>query len=165
MPQRSQPGERRGGRQAGVPNKATVEAQERARLAAEIATSMSRPLTQPAPAGAPAPVQRKLMRERLEELAEICIGAAAFFQPAAQGQRPNPHENWGEFHKWVETAIKAADKAADYQSPKYRAIAVASAAPEPKQVGKGDGNVIPINDPVAAARVYRRIVSASSGGR
>lgn len=150
---------------AGTPNRATVEAQERSRLAAEIAASIGKPLTPPAPASAPAPVQRKLMRERLEELAEICIGAAAHFQPAGAGQRPNPNENWGEFRQWIEIAIKAADKAADYQSPKYRAIAVAAAPPEPKAVSKGDGNVIPINDPVAAARIYRRIVSASSGGR
>jgi hypothetical protein len=146
-------------------NKATTEAQERTRLAAEIAASMGKPLTNPAPAGAPAPMQRVLMKDRLCELAEIAIGAAAFHQPSAPGQRENPNANWGEFRAWVELASKIVDKAADFQSPKYRAVLMGP-VPEERPVRPiTDGNVIDINDPIAASRVYARIVSASKAGR
>lgn len=145
-------------------NKATIEAQERTRLAAEIAASMGKPLTQPAPAGAPAQVQRVLMKDRLCELAEIAIGAAAHFQPTLGDGKPNPHGDWAEFKGWVDLASKIADKAADYQSPKFRAVMVAAAVEERPMRSGSDGNIISIDDPIAAARVYARIVSASKGG-
>jgi hypothetical protein len=101
----------------------------------------------------------KLAKERLEELMEIFIGATAYFQPTvAIGTQPNPNQDWGEFEKWGRLAMECAAKLAPYQSPTFRAVMVS--APPPAQPEGNLNNVFPIGDPVAAARTYRRIVSA-----
>jgi hypothetical protein len=96
----------------------------------------------------------------LEEMMEIFVGATAYFQPTiARGVAPNPNQDWNEFEKWARLVMECAAKLAPYQSPTFRAGVVT--APPPPRPEDSSNNVIPMNDPVAAARIYRRIVSAS----
>jgi hypothetical protein len=104
-----------------------------------------------------------LAKERLEELTETFMGATAHFQPTiAIGAKPNPNEDWVMFEKWGRLAMECAAKLAPYQSPTFRAVMVS--APLPARPEDNLSSVIPMDDPVAASRIYCRIVSASRGG-
>jgi hypothetical protein len=164
---RAQKGQRFGGRTKGTPNKATIERLERERIAEQVALQ-SAVAAQSAPAAereiAKAGTERrKLGKERLEELLEIAVGATAYFQPTLKnGVERNPNADWTQFQKWFQIAHAVAATVSPFQSPTFRAIMVA--APPPKHdEDRKSGDVIPLNDPVAASRIYRRIVSASSG--
>jgi hypothetical protein len=164
---RAQKGQRFGGRTKGTPNKATVERLERERIAEQVSlqaavAAQSAPAAEREIAHAGAE-RRKLGRERLEELLEIAIGATAFFQPGLKnGVEQNQNADWAQFQKWFQIAHAVAATVSPFQSPTFRAIMVA--APPPKHdEDLRSGDVIPLNDPVAAARIYRRIVSAGGG--
>ena len=111
---------------------------------------------------------RKRAKERLEELLEIFIGAAAYHQPAiAAGGQPNPNADWDKFYQWSRLAMECADRVRPCQDPTFRALVVtmhgaASSADQQQQklMAEAD-NVRRINDPVASSRVYHRIVSAT----
>ena len=160
MPRGAKPGERRGGRGKGTLNKATLESLERERIRSQIDVATAgaeRTITQAQAIG------RKLAKDRLEELTEIFIGAAAYFQPRSSAiGEANQNADWDKFEKWGRLAMDCASKLAPYQSPTFRAIMV-SAPPPPREEDKL-GNVISLSDPIGAARVYRRIVT-SGGGR
>lgn len=68
---------------------------------------------------------KKLGKERLEELMEIFIGATAYFQPALAAGAQNANANWDKFEKWARLAMECAAKLTPYQSPTFRAIAIA----------------------------------------
>jgi hypothetical protein len=137
MPSGAKPGERRGGRHAGVPNKATTEALERERIEQQLAAPVSAETVAKAevlaPPGTPTEVvaHRKLAKERLEDLLELFVGAAAYYQPAALGGQTRPavgqKEDWEQFARWGKLAMDCAKEAAKYQSPTFRAIVVAPA--------------------------------------
>jgi hypothetical protein len=67
---------------------------------------------------------KKLGKEVLEEFMLVARGMAAKYQPAPPGQPRNPHQNETKFLTYAEMAIKCASDLAEYQSPKFRAIAV-----------------------------------------
>lgn len=121
---KAQKGERWGGRAKGTKNKATVE-RERLALAS---------LQAKAKATAP----RKLAKDQLAELLPVTMGIVAMYQRAAykddgSGRPGHPNHDpkiWRELGQWIELARRVGDTAADYESPKYRAIAVA-VTPEP----------------------------------
>ena len=133
MPHGSSPGERRGGRVAGTPNRATAEAleaeriheqmamkpEEAARRAPGAADELARVLRSPT---------RMLAKERGEELLELAIGCAAYFQPTFKKKKgePDPNENadWQQFKEWFKIADAVWAKLAHFQSPTYRAIVV-----------------------------------------
>jgi len=114
MPRGARPGERRGGRAKGTPNKATVE-----KLAiAERVRNKSRR------AG------KKLAIEVLEEIMEAFYDRFIYYQPAFGSMAPNPNQDAKLFRKYARLTVAAAKALLPYQSPKFRAI---SFAPAPEQ--------------------------------
>jgi hypothetical protein len=103
-----------GGKQKGTKNKATLE---RERQALEILQGK-----------ALAPL-RTLAKDQLAELVPVVKGIVARFQiaamnggaPGEQGYKP---EFWKELRDWIKTYAAVADLAADFESPRFRAIAV-----------------------------------------
>lgn len=104
----SKPGERRGGRQKGVPNKRTV-------LKREFVEEQVRQIRQEG---------KKLPSEVLHDFMMLFMGMASHFQPRAPGQTPNPNEDRDLFYKSVDYVLEFATAAAPYFSPKLRALAV-----------------------------------------
>src|SRR6266571_8968744 len=101
----SKPGERRGGRRAGSRNKATIRREiiEKAALERQIAARVI------------APMQGKLTLEELFGLALERMHAAM-----ADGA-----EGYDRFVEWFERTLSVAKELTKYQSPQYRAIAMA----------------------------------------
>lgn len=162
----SKPGERRGGRKKGTPNKATAE---RERRALEELRGKAQLLN------------RALAKDELDdlvpevkELMQVVKGSVAHFQRAAflggtglPGQSGYVAAAWDKLREWIillkDVQVAAAvimAKSADFQSPKYKAIAVMTPPPEMPREDHG-GKVIEINDPQALARVYQRMLLAS----
>lgn len=127
----SKKGERRGGRQLGVKNKATLEREQRA--LAELAEK--------AAAAHKAGKNLKLAKDELAELIPVVKSATAGFQKAAMGeagegmpgQKGYSAAKWKEFREWLEFFSTLCYRTADFQSPKYRAIAVAVPPGDPAQ--------------------------------
>jgi hypothetical protein len=126
MARGAKPGERRGGRAKGQPNKASIE---RAALAERIiAEAEGRP-------------GRKLGRELLEEFALMFGGLATAFQPVGTGpggaMTPTDLETWAKsykeplFEKYAKLAAKCANDFADFQSPRLGRLQVAAPPPPP----------------------------------
>ena len=116
MPRGAQPGERRGGRAKGTPNKTPLQKAEA--LAAKLAKAEAR-----------APVN-KLAKEVLDWGMQYCVARAAFRRPALADAPPNPDEHEGEFLKWFALAAELAKTLAPYQSPRLLAHAIKAPATE-----------------------------------
>jgi hypothetical protein len=139
------PGERRGGRRKGEPNKATIE---RALIA-------EKNLIDAKVNG------KKLAKEVLEEFMFTFAGMAAYYQPLPDNQ-PAPigrKPNEAKFEKWARLACDQAKELAKYQSPTFRAVQVTASQPLPTGPGgkQIDGEVIKL-DQISISRVYRQIV-------
>lgn len=119
MPRGAKPGERRGGRVKGVPNKATIEKAKIAELTVVEARA----------------VGKRLAKKLLEDFALRFAEIAAHYQPALPGAKPNQYENEEKFYKNAELAIDCAHKLAPYQSPTFRAVVV---APVPEMQSSND---------------------------
>lgn len=142
----SKPGERRGGRVKGVPNRATTE----------LALIAER-------AGVEVHAQgRKLAKEILEDMMYFAVGEAIRYQPLLANGDKNPKADEEKFERYLKLTSEVASKLAPYQSPTFRAVMVSSAGPSVDD-DQNPGNVIPLDDAIGAARVYRRIVAA--GGK
>ncbi len=115
----ARPGERRGGRHKGVPNRATIEKAKVAELALAEAKAQG----------------RKLAKDVLEDFMHLFAGMAAHYQPIPEGQAVPPgrapHE--GKFGEYSRLAVDCAHKLAPYQSPTFRAIVI---APPPEDRGE-----------------------------
>lgn len=140
-------GERRGGRQVGTPNKATIQ---RNLIAARQAAEALKPGS-----------GKKLAKEVLEEFMLTFAGMAATYQPMPPGRTDVPDGRAPDpvlFRAYAELAVLAAAKLAPFQSPTFRAIAVTVAqeqVPIGPRIINNDPNVISIDDPLALQRVYR----------
>ena len=155
MPRGAAKGERRGGRALGTPNVKTLLRE---------AQGLREELAKKAEADLQKARGRKLGKEVLYEFMTVFAGMAASVQPAPPGQI-NQHADEAKFQTWATLAVDTAYKLAQFESPKYRAIAVfEQPAPPPPRPGD-DAKVIDINDPVALARIYRRVITASRSGR
>jgi hypothetical protein len=116
MPSGSRPGERRGGRRKGIPNRTTTEQMEIARLSASEATASG----------------RKLGKDVLEELMVRFSELAHKFQPASSTLAVR---DWAKsaaepmFHKYASLAVTAAKDLAKYQSPTFKAVEISAPAP------------------------------------
>lgn len=108
----SKPGERRGGRVKGVPNKATME---RALIAANTLVKSRA-------------ADKKLAKEVLDDFMALFAGMAAHYQPTPpHAMQQNQYGNPAEFEKYARLAVQCAKDLAPYQSPTFRAIVVAPA--------------------------------------
>lgn len=116
MPNGVRPGERRGGRKKGTPNKAT---RERALLAKRVVEEQQ---------GKPG---RKLAREVLDDFMHLFTGMAAVYQPLSPGRLPDLHQVPDEkrFLEFAQLAITTAAQLAPYQSPKLKAVFVTQETP------------------------------------
>jgi hypothetical protein len=91
----------------------------------------------------------------------LFAGMAAHFQPAPPSAAPNPHTDEDTFWKCSEAAIDCAAKLAPYQSPTFKAVAVVPPPPVPTSSELERGEITRLDDPVALARVYRLMVTAT----
>jgi hypothetical protein len=114
----SKKGERRGGRKKGTRNKATVEREAK----------MLNALKDQARA---TPEKIVIAKDELLAFIPVVKGTVGLFQKAAidggQGLPGLPGFNpgkWERFREWAEFFGQLCHKAADFQSPRYRAIAV-----------------------------------------
>lgn len=134
----SKPGERRGGRQTGARNKATIERERAGLLAAEREKLMlearanegTRAIKEAQAAG------RKLMKEIGFDLAHLFAGVAAYYQPYGQWSRDpvtgkvanaNPNFDESKFKEYAKLAAETARDFAGYETPKLSAVMVGSA--------------------------------------
>lgn len=104
-----------GGRKPGTKNKSTIEREHRALESLAQQKSL-------------API-RALAKEQLAELVPVVKGIVARFQLAAinsgvPGDANYNAQFWRELRDWIKTYAAVADLAADFESPRYRAIAV-----------------------------------------
>ena len=152
MPRGASKGERRGGRTAGVPNKATIQ------RAIEAEAEMT----------AAEVNGKKLGKDYLEEWVSAFHNMAAFYQNkcalAFQGRGEPSAADKAELERWGKLVVSTARDLAEFQSPKFRAIAVA-----PAPAGGGinakvvTGNVVPLDDNVGASRIYRSLIKQAVG--
>lgn len=117
----SKPGERRGGRQKGALNKATLE--RRAKAQAALLANTNAPIE-----------QRELAKDALLRIAHVCEGAMAVCRPTTQaeienGAKANPDGSWPRFIELGRLTGWCYKAAADFQSPKLLGVAVAPAPP------------------------------------
>lgn len=149
-----------GGRQKGKPNKATIERQRRA----------MDDLMERARAADPQPWGKDELAALIPEAKEllgVVKGVVARFQRLAMAEGA-PDSAWERFKTWVdlyaEVMLKTSQieyRAADFQSPKMRAIAVLPPppVPAPKTIEHAD-NVVDLSDANACSRLYQRRVQA-----
>jgi hypothetical protein len=106
MPRGAKPGERRGGRSQGTPNRATAE---RARLA-ELGVAAARARGE------------RLGKETLRTYMLLYDERATYY-------RTPPHANEAKFEKYARFAVDCARWLAPYESPTFRSIAIAPQTP------------------------------------
>jgi hypothetical protein len=147
------------GRPKGSKNKGPKKARAPVRaVAMEIAAMQGKPMP-----------GRKLGKDVLEEFMMVAAGMAARYRPAPPGQPKKPGQNEAKFLTYAEFAVNCAWKLAEYQSPKFRAIAVRvedvpAAADVPGPPAENDTSVLQFpSDPVAASKLYLRFMSAIDG--
>lgn len=146
------------GRHRGSKNKTTIEREEKARLeleAREIALrDGAQQILQARQRG------QKLAKEVLEDLMNLGVGLAAFYQPSPPQAPRNTNEDETKFWRAAEFARDCAADLAKYQSPTYKAIAVAAApaVPLPTEAQRPVPSkvVARIGDP---ARVYAQLIA------
>lgn len=139
----ARPGERRGGRQKGTPNKKTVEREIRRQKIAQfaaasvigekLASGVEQDAMKAAEAVADAArLNTDLATDTLDTFRTIFINRAAFYQPRPSREtreETNPNANEQQFEKWARLACDVAKSLAPYQSPTFRAIVVSPPPP------------------------------------
>jgi hypothetical protein len=154
-------GKKFGGRKKGTPNKRNSEAVERARIEVENALSEVDPRSNPVQV-----LKKKLAKDVLEEFMMLFAGMAAAHQPLPEGMPvpPGRKPDEAKFQTYAKLTVDTAKALADFQSPKFRAIAVVAPPPEmlPTRPLLSKDNVVNINDPAAIARVYQQMVKRSA---
>jgi hypothetical protein len=124
----SNPGERRGGRKKGTPNKLTSERALQALMAAQTVKAVREANPNVPPL--------ELAKDVLNRMMKVSEGAAGLFRPANPTGGTQGVENWDRFGQWVDRTIACAKELAKYQSPQLRAILVPAAAPDTNQPEK-----------------------------
>lgn len=124
MARGAKPGQRRGGRAKGTPNKTSVEQ----------ALIAERVMKEAAMSG------RKLGKEMLEEFAVMFGGLMAATQPIGTGPNhqvlPADVDKWigtkkeDAFERYAKLALKAASELADFQSPRMGTVQVPAPPPD-----------------------------------
>jgi len=161
----SRPGERRGGRTRGTPNKATVARLEEVRVAEEVAAEIDAD-----PVALRAAIQRAGARgfrgkDELIELGKVVKNHLVDFQAAALAAgKPGTKEYnaalWDKFKVWAEFFADVCNRVADFQDPRLKAtMAMQLSSDAPKVINEGT-EFVRTGDPVAAARAYQRFIQA-----
>lgn len=148
-------GMRPGGRKKGTPNRATVERVEQARIAVEQARGRN----------------VKLGKDVLEEFMMLFADIARHHMPRVPGLPMPEHgkPNEEKFLTYAKLAAATAKDLADYQSPKFKAIAIATAPGTPGAGAESEAGVldsakiINMRDAVSMTRVYQRLIKKPAG--
>lgn len=147
------------------PRKATIEKIEGANINEQIKAA-ARDLDRARQQGRP------LAKDRLDELLGIALGAMTAFQRVTAEQvqadrERNPKSklkeqkgDWAGFGNWFDRAAYAAKELAKYQSPTFKAIAVAAAPGAAIEHEPDYENVVRLGNPVAASRAYQQLMKA-----
>lgn len=170
----SLPGERRGGRKAGTPNKKNVAKREQEREARQIAAQVGGDVDPVALAAAIAAAKARRFDgfDEMVELAKVLKSYVVTMKDAAVNsglpalptkENPNPSFNpmlWDMFKDWWEGYASLCDRIASYQRPKMKAVAVvAPMMPgDDAKVVNPEAEVKKLNQPGAATKVYMQVV-------
>lgn len=150
----SAPGERRGGKQKGTPNRATTERLEQERIARQAQAEVNKAYAS----------KVKLGKEVLEDYMMAFHAVAATYQnkiaASLQRQAEPGKEDLASFKEWGGMVVETARRLAEFQSPKFKAIAVVAPPPNAHAPKPIEGNVVPLNDPIAISRVYSNLIRA-----
>jgi hypothetical protein len=150
MSRGAKPGERRGGRRKGTPNKPKVDA-----LAAELLARAPNP-----PAATANTMVTKRAKDTMAEFATLFAGLAVAYHPKGKDNNGFPvwidKEHRENFFALAHKAMLYSNWAAPYQDPTYRAISVVSAPSDAFVRGQLPSNVGDIRDAQTAANEYRR---------
>lgn len=140
---------RYGGKQKGTLNKATTERLERERIAKQAQQEVDKARRE----------NMVLGKDMLERFMMTFAGMAAHHQPVPAGQvaQPGRKPDEAKFLTYAKLTVETARDLAQFQSPKFKAIQIVAPPPNPV-VPLADGNVVQIDDPVAMARVYQRMI-------
>jgi hypothetical protein len=148
-------GMRYGGRQKGTPNRKTTEEIEKNRIAKQAQEEVNKA----------AIAKVKLGKDVLEDYVTAFHNLAAYYQnrivKALSEAKPPDPKDLAEFEKWGGLVTQTAKSLADFQSPKFKAIAVMAPPPNPTATQQASGKgakVIELNDPTALAKVYAQMV-------
>jgi hypothetical protein len=161
-----------GGRKKGTPNRRKTEEEERKRIEAENAKrAIEVAKAEDKSRGPLNAVRKKLAKELIEDYMMAFHAQAARFQPLPPGMDPaeaarrgfTPNE--AKFMEWGKLTVDTARALAEFQSPKLRAhlVTMPGSEGEQKTIDQHGNNVIPLNDAVAAARTYARIMRTVEG--
>ncbi len=153
MTRRAQKGERFGGRVKGTPNKATTERLERERVAKQAQDEVNKANV----------AKVRLGKDILEDYVGAFHNIAAFYQnriAASYAARRDPDpKDLAAFEKWGTLTAVHAKGLADFQSPKFKAIAILAPPPgaAPPPTTDKSGQLVPL-DAVSAARAYQQLI-------
>lgn len=149
---------RYGGKKKGTLNKATVERLESERVARQAQQEVDKARR----------AATKLGKDVLEEFMKLFAGMAAQYQPLPVGMAVPagraPDE--AKFLTYAKLTVETARDLAQFQSPKFKAIQIVAPPPSPAATAPTidqAGNVVQLNDPVAAARVYQNMMKQVRG--
>lgn len=150
----SKPGERRGGRQKGARNKATIQREIEAGKAAAEAIDKAR-------SG-----QIELAKDVLRRLMKIAEGITSLNRPTTvreidAGTVPNKDGDWERFGQWFDRTVYCAKELARYESPTFKAVLLQQDTPQPLAPQSNDVLDLQANrDPAQATQTYLRLVAA-----
>lgn len=157
MPRGAKPGERRGGRASGTPNKRTLTK----RFLAEILeTAEGKALIGEAIKHHQPKMSGKKAIEVLDTLMNLTMGLVARHQPRPNqsGQETNVTADEGKFREYLGLATTAAKELAKYQSPTFKAVAVQEVPPPPSLPDGRVSNMMEARTQQDAAAAYIRLV-------
>ena len=146
-------GMRFGGRQKGTPNRKTVAALRAQRIAEQAQAEVDKAKA----------AKVKLGKDVLEDYMGAFHNLSVFYQrriaeQLAKNLEPDP-KDIAAFEKWGGLTATTAKNLAEFQSPKFKAIAVLAPPPSPVPPANGaPGKVIDLTDAVALSRNYQNLM-------
>lgn len=147
-----QKGMRFGGRTKGTPNRRTVERLEAERIARQAQDEVNKAHI----------AKVKLAKDVLEDYMSAFHNVAAYYQNRiarayAAGGEPSKAD-MSEFEKWGTLTAQTAKNLAEFQSPKFKAIAITAPPPSDVSVANDDARV-DRKDPIAMANFYKKAIT------
>ncbi len=108
-------------------------------------------------------------KEALERMLKFAEGCVALLRPTTErekrsGKEANPDGDWDRFGAWFDRWAYVSKELTKYQSPTFRAIAVAASLPAPQDQGGAivDGEIIRMPDAEDAERAYLKMIGAAA---
>jgi hypothetical protein len=141
------------GRVKGTPNRQTVERLEKERIAQQMLDEVNKAYAE----------RVKLGKDVLEDYMMTFHSVAVPYrdrvtEAITKGRKPAELDLAG-LEKWGGLTVKTAKDLAEFQSPKFKAIQVSAPShPDPAALIPVNANDKQIDDPVALARVYQKMV-------